>query len=235
MGKTRCLWGLGVTLSVGLILLLCPPGRVQDPQATEKRPGAEKTAAARQGATGFSPLDFQALANQKLTRLASLAVGEHRLQGVPFRVGEGVLQVGSTSVADKPAKITGIKVERKLRELYFLHATGYHLDEEVTIGSYTVRYADGASETIPIVNGKDVTDWWKGPNSKAPTKGKIAWEGIDAVKKSDATMWLFMSTWKNPRPNAAVKSIDLASTMDTVCAPFCVAMTASEPSKHAPR
>src|SRR5262249_44330934 len=58
------------------------------------------------------------------------------------------------------------------------------------------------------------------------------WEGAnDAAKEFNATLWLFMSTWKNPRPNAVVKSIDLASTMDTSCAPFCVAITVSDPLK----
>jgi hypothetical protein len=97
---------------------------------------------------------------------------------------------------------------------------------------YTVRYADEAFETIPIVNSQDVTDWYKYPFSKVPSKGKVAWEGAnDAAKKYDATLWLFMSSWKNPRPTSVVKSIDLASTMDTVCAPFCVAITLSEPLK----
>jgi hypothetical protein len=238
---TRCTHKLAVGLSVGLILLLCPPGQGQDPKAADKPDGAEKSTVARQGSGGFNPLDFQDLANHKrkdsfhsgdrpANTLASLAAGEHRLLGIPFKIGEGVLQVGSTALADKPAKITGIKVEKKLRELYILHSTAYHLDEEVTIGSYTVKYADGNTETIPIVNAQDVTDWWKYPFSKAPTKGKVAWEGAnDAAKEFDATLWLFMSTWKNPRPNSVVKSIDFASTMDTACAPFCVAITTSEP------
>ena len=89
-------------------------------------------------------------ANRPADKLAALAVGEHRLLGIPFQIGDGVLQVGSKRLADKPAKITGVKVEKKLRELYFLHACAYHLHEEVTIGSYTFGYADGASETIPI-------------------------------------------------------------------------------------
>ena len=202
MGKTRCTHGLGVTLSVGFILLLCPPGRVQDPKSAGKGEGAEKFTAGRQGTTGFSLLDFQALTNQKqkwsfdgaarpADKLAALAVGEHRLLGIPFQIGEGVLQVGSKKLPDKPAKITGVKVEKKLRELYFLHACAYHLFEEVTIGSYTVRYADGGFETIPIVNAKDLSDVWKYSYSKAPSKGKIAWEGAnDYAKSYKATLWL---------------------------------------------
>ncbi len=195
---------------------------------------------AQQATTSFSPLDFQALTNQKRkdnfhsgkypgNNLESLAAGEHQLLKIPFRIGEGVLQLGSTELQDKPAKITGIKVGKKATNLHFLHATAYFLEEEVPIGSYTVRYADGASETIPIVNSKDVTDWWKYPFSKAPTSGKVAWEGTNqGAKEFDATLWLFVTTWKNPRPNTAVTSIDFASTMETRCAPFCVAITAED-------
>src|SRR3954463_5916602 len=135
MCKTRCNHGLGVILSVGFLLLLCPSGRAQDTKDTKaagKEKGAEKFTAGRQGATGFSLLDFQALTNQKqkwsfdgaarpADKLAALAVGEHRLLEIPFQIGEGVLQVGSKKLPDKPAKITGVKVEKKLRELYFLH------------------------------------------------------------------------------------------------------------------
>jgi len=241
MCKTRGTHRLGVALNVGLLLLFCPLGRAQVPKAAGKPEAVEKATAARPGAYG--PLDLQAFINQKqqwsfdganrpADKLAALAMGEHRLLGIPFRIGAGVVQVGSKRVADKPATITGIKVDKKLRDLYFLHATAYHLAEEVTIGSYTIRYADGTSETIPIVNSQDVTDWYKYPFSKAPGKGKVAWEGAnDDAKRYDATLWLFMSSWKNPRPTLVVKSIDLASTMDTVCAPFCVAITASESLK----
>jgi hypothetical protein len=194
-----------------------------------------------QATAKFNPLDFQALANHKRkdnfhsgkypgNTLESLSAGEHRLLKIPFQIGEGVLQLGSTELQDKPAKITGIKVGKKLTNLHLLHAAAYFLEQEVPIGSYTVHFADGTSETIPIVNGKDVTDWWKYPFSKAPTSGKVAWEGTNqGAKEFDATLWLFLTTWKNPRPNTSVTSMDFASTMDTRCAPFCVAITAEEP------
>src|SRR5207248_5887263 len=65
MWNTRYTYRLGGTLSVGLVLLLCPLGRAQDPKAAGK-PEGEKATAAQPGAAGFSPLDFQALANHKL-------------------------------------------------------------------------------------------------------------------------------------------------------------------------
>src|SRR4051812_40059471 len=42
--------------------------------------------------------------------LKSLPTGKQKLGDVTFEIGDGVLQLGSSLVADKPAKFTGIKV-----------------------------------------------------------------------------------------------------------------------------
>jgi hypothetical protein len=188
----------------------------------------------------FTPINLQDKANHKRDEsfhsgrypgnvLTSLPGGPQNFLGIPFQIGKGVLQLGSTSVQDKPEKITGIPVGRKCTRLQILHATGYYLEEgqEVNIGSYTVHYEDGTSATIPIVYGKDVMDWWKYPGAGDPSRGKVAWEGAnEANKEFDATIRLYLMTWENPHPEKRVTSIDFASTMDTVCAPFCVAITA---------
>jgi hypothetical protein len=203
-----------------------------------------RTGPGREGkaeATKFAPVDLQPYANQKLKEamgsgsrpantLASLPAGQQKFLDIPFQVGEGLMQLGSTELADKPEKIKDIKVGKKLAKLHFLHATAFYLDEETPIGSYTVHYADGTTETIPIVNAKDVTDWWKYSFSKEPTQGKVAWQGAnDAAKEFEATLWLFQGTWVNPKPDVAVTTIDYASTMKTRCGPFCVAITAEQP------
>src|SRR5204862_44356 len=74
---------------------------------------------------------------------------------------------------------TGIKVGKKFTSLHVLHATAYSVEEEedVTIGSYTLHYEDGTTQTIPIVNGQDVRGWWKRPGAPEPSRGKVAWEG----------------------------------------------------------
>jgi hypothetical protein len=188
----------------------------------------------------FTLLDLQPYANQKLNEsmgsgsrpgntLASLPAGRQQFLGIPFQIGEGLLQLGSTGLPDKPERIKGIRVGHKLAKLHFLHAAAFYLEEETPIGSYTVHYADGSTETIPILNAKDVSDWWKYPFSKEPTQGKVAWQGVnDAAKEFDATLQLFLSTWVNPKPDVAVTHIDYASTMKTPCGPFCVAITAEQ-------
>jgi hypothetical protein len=194
------------------------------------------------GPMRFSPLDLQGLANQSRTAdfhqdnlrgndLGGLAAGEHRLLGIPFRVGGGVLQLGSRLLADKPAQVRGIKVGRTFTHLHVLHATAYSGEEPdgVTIGRYTVRYEDGVTRAVPIVNGRDVRGWWKRPGAQEPSRGKVAWEGTnDCVKRMGAGLWLFVSSWENPRPGAVVVGLEYASAM-TQSAPFCVAITTAAP------
>jgi hypothetical protein len=229
---SRC--GVGVVVGLAaLLLLFLSCGVHSQPPEPAGRPGPAR----------FYPLDLQALANQKRkddfhqnnlagNNLDALASGEHRLLGIPFQVGEGVLQLGSKVLPDKPKKINGIKVGKKFTSLHILHATAYSVNEkEVAIGSYTLNYEDGSTQTIPIVNGKDVRGWWKRPLAPEPSHGKVAWEGAnDYVKGIGAGIRLFMLTWKNPKPGTTVVSVDYASTM-TNCAPFCVAITAAEPLK----
>ncbi len=226
MATIRNGWQIGkVTGAAIMLLCLAAHGPSQQP------------ASPQEGATPrFSSLDFQDVANHKRkdslhsgnydgNNLEAITSGE--LLRIPFKIGEGILQLGSSELKDMPAKISGIKVGNKFNNLHILHATAYFLEEEVTIGSYTINYENEASETIPIVNGKDVADWWKYPFSKAPTHSKIAWEGNNrGTKAFDASLWLFLTTWKNPRPDTRVTTIDFASTMATRCAPFCVAITA---------
>jgi hypothetical protein len=223
-----------MVVGLGALLLLVGSGGVagQPPEPTD-----------RLGPARFYPLDLQALANQKReedfhqdhfrgNNLAALAAGEHRLLGIPFQIGDGVLQLGSKLIPGKPAKITGIEIGKKFTTLYLLHAAAYSVDEgEVPIGSYTLHYGDGTTRTIPIVNGKDVCGWYKRPSAPEPSRGKVAWEGTNEYASlRGARIRLFLSTWKNPKPGTAVTNIDYASAM-TKCAPFCVAITATEPLK----
>jgi hypothetical protein len=188
----------------------------------------------------FAPLDLRARTNHKSKNsfhsgqypgntLASLPAGKQKLRGIVFQVGDGVIQLGSMQLPNKPAKVWGILVDQKFSKLHILHATAYSEEPYKRIGAYTVHYEDGTSATLPIVFGKDVLDWWKNPGDPEPTRGKVAWEGKnEAVKGSRTTIRLYLTTWKNPHPEKTVSRIDYASTM-TNCAPFCVAITAEKP------
>lgn len=175
------------------------------------------------------PVDLGPHVNQKLKMpfhsyhpgndLAALPTGKQTFAGVPFTVGEGVVQLG----VGHPEKVEGIKVGGQAVKLHFLHACG-HRNATVAntpIGKYVVRYADKTTAEIAIVYGQDVVDWWVQPGIADPARGKVAWEGHNKF----SPVKLFLTTWENPHPNKQIVALDFVMTSN---APFCVAITAEE-------
>ena len=99
------------------------------------------------------------------------------------------------------------------------------------IGNYQVHYVDGSQETIPIVCGKDVRDWWSNDTSPV-TLGQVVWVGRNkavTAKGRDHYLRLYMTVWENPYSEKTVASLDYVSAM-TKAGPFCVAITVEMPS-----
>jgi hypothetical protein len=164
--------------------------------------------------------------------LKDLKAGVQKFGAVSFDIGDGVLQLGSASVAGKPEKIEGIKVGRTAGKLHFLHGAGYSTDDGKVVGKYVIRYADKSTAEAEIVYGKDLVDWWAYPGKDAPTASKIAWEGENEASKGFmAKIRLYHMEWKNPHPAKEIATIDFVATDPSqACAPFCAAITV-EPAK----
>jgi hypothetical protein len=166
--------------------------------------------------------------NYPNNNLNSLKAGVQKLGDVSYTIDEGVLQLGSSSVKDKPEKFEGIKVGRTATKLYFLQGAGYSAENDVVVGKYVIHYADKTKAEVEIVYGKDLVDWWAYPGKDAPTHSKIAWEGENEASKGfDAKIRLYTQTWTNPKPEKEIATIDfVAADVNQACAPFCVAITA---------
>jgi hypothetical protein len=162
--------------------------------------------------------------------LKTLPTGKQKFGEVEFEIGDGVMQLGSSSVDTKPKEIKDIKIGRTLKKLHFLQACGYSTDDDTVIGKYVLRYDDKSTAEIEIVYGRDVVDWWAYPDRKGPTKGKAVWEGENEASKGfDAKIKLYLMTWENPKPDKKVETIDFVATNpDQPAAPFCVAITAED-------
>jgi hypothetical protein len=186
-------------------------------------------------------IDLQAKANVKLkddfhagtftgNNLAGLPAGKQTFAEVKFQVGDGLIQLGSSVVKEKPAKVEGIKVGRLVRKLHFLHACGHNAPDGTVVAKYVVHYDDKTTADVEVAYGRDVVDWWAYPDQKAPTRGKVAWEGEnEAAKKYEAKVKLYLMTWENPHPKKKVVDIDFVATApEGEAAPFCVAITAEE-------
>jgi hypothetical protein len=191
----------------------------------------------------FDFVNLEPQANQKLNDnfgsgtkgndLGALKKGLRTCAGVNFKIGEQVIQLGSKLHKTKrPDKVEGIKVDQKFVKLHILHSTEYGeggavIEPGTRIAEYKIKYDDGTSETIPVVYGEDVRDWWFYPNSKEVTRGKLGWKGENEYCKTfDAELHLYVLTWENPQPAKKVISISYAKVdPESVAAPFCVAIT----------
>jgi hypothetical protein len=176
-------------------------------------------------------LDLQPKANQKLKEpfhgstdandLAELKEGKQTLEGLKFNTGKGLIQLANENLKDQLPE----KVDAKFAKLHILQATGHSVEDGTVIAKYVLHYADKSEETIEVVYGKDVRDWWRNDDAKEPTRGKVAWKGSnESAKSNGSSIWLFSLTWKNPKPDKKVVSIDYVSKL-TEAAPFVVAMT----------
>jgi hypothetical protein len=185
----------------------------------------------------ISFLDLQPKANIKLkeplqggrpdNNLADLPKGEQKFGGVKFKIGDSLIQLEGPAQTF-PAKVEGIKVDRKFAKLYILHSAGRCLGvkDGAGVGQFIVHYRDKKKATIDIVYGKDLRDWWELSDSQKVTRAKVAWEGANKVRKDTGTkMRLYLTTWENPHPKKEVASIDYVCTRGTPAWPFCVAMT----------
>lgn len=161
--------------------------------------------------------------------LAELPRGENTLAGVKFQVGPKVVQLASSSARDRPEKVEGIAVDRKIVRLYVLHSSQTSwVPGGTRVGEYRLHYEDGSSAVFPIVYGEDLRDWWCGDDHYPATRAKVVWTGNN-VRSAQArnTLRLCLRVWENPHPEKKVTSLEYVSAV-TRCAPFCVAITAEE-------
>lgn len=196
---------------------------------------------AEQTKNKFVYIDLKPQTNQKLVdnfagdegnTLASLPTGEQTLEGVKFKIGEGVIQLKSPQFKDeKPERVEGIKIGKTFARLHILHATQFGsrrgvVPEDTLIANYQVQYEDKSTENIPVVYSKDVRNWWWSDEEKEVTRGKIAWRGEnDLSKKFERKIRLYLGTWENPHPAKKVMSIDYVRVGESQAGPFCVALT----------
>ena len=158
--------------------------------------------------------------------LAGLPAGLQEFGGVRFDV-RGVIQLHGTEILiEFPDRVDGIKVHQKCRRIHFLHAASFPYRSKTTNGLYTFHYVDSRVEVMPVVYGKQTSDWWFNPDKPAgPTNATVAWVGGNqAAKAYGRSIRLYLATWENPRPDIEVATISFV-VGPTIDGPFLVAIT----------
>jgi WD40 repeat protein/tRNA A-37 threonylcarbamoyl transferase component Bud32 len=164
----------------------------------------------------------------------TVPMGIQKFAGVDFDV-RGIIQVGThTSTGlPYPKQVTGIRVGRRCVKLHFLHSLIYgpSATNGLAVGTYIIHYLDGQQREIPIRGGIEVGDWWT-HSKETNTQFTVAWTGTNEKSAQyERSIRLFKTTWKNPRADVEIASIDfVAARVGTPDreppSPFLVAITA---------
>jgi tetratricopeptide (TPR) repeat protein len=122
-----------------------------------------------------------------------------------------------------PQSATEIPVARHFARMHVVHGTSPAETDGVEIGAYVLHYGDGQTEALPIIFGEHLRDRDPNPETelRVPQSTVVAWSS----RNLDVNLRRFYrTTYENPRPQVAVKSIDFISTM-TKSGPFLIAIT----------
>lgn len=199
----------------------------------------------------YTPLDISAKANQYRNErgwfgdpaftLKDLPSGRNVFAGVPFMVHEfatspvpTVVMLGGPGVpGNLPDAVTGIPVGRKADALFFLHAARVDApvqdwerreSKRFEVCRYVVRYADGQTADVPICLSEDIEDF-KQREPKAIPGAQIAW--MKPYPGTEFSAVVYAKQWNNPRPDAAIASVDLIYGKDRRAVPALIAITAA--------
>ena len=153
--------------------------------------------------------------------------------GVPFDFirpdqndDRACVMLRSTHLPDLPDAVRGIAANLRADALYFLHA-GAWVEKNVECFRYVVHYADGASETAPMVGARDFGDWWIDSRRLGLARGARRYHTGWANSESKG---FHVLRWENPHPEKTIATIDIESACgETV--PIVEAITAELPDE----
>lgn len=166
--------------------------------------------------------------------LGSLPRSVQVFAGAAFDV-RGLVQLAGAPATgralDAPLAVRGIAIHAEGRRLHFLHGAVGHIPADTRIGEYLLHYADGRTQSVPLVYLRNVSDWQVRADDPLPTDAEVAWTGeAGEAQEPGRQIRLYTYTANNPFPEARIETLDFVSAM-TPAAPFLVALTL-EP--HAP-
>jgi serine/threonine protein kinase/WD40 repeat protein len=161
--------------------------------------------------------------------LRALPQGMQQLAGVDFDI-RGLIQIGAAAANGLryPNHVQGISIGQACRKLHFLHAAIFSGAAQPgdSLGSYVFHYVDGTVAELPILEGKDMADWWSQPPGHDGS-ATVVWTGSNpSAQAAGRTIRLFKTTWENPTPLVPLRSVDFTSDKPTPGQPFLVAITA---------
>ena len=123
-----------------------------------------------------------------------------------------------------PGKVEGIVVDRKVGNIYFLHAIAWGILNKVeTAFTYIVHYGDGTKDELPVRNYREVWDWGFLALTDEMATNNCVKGWVNGENKG-----LYLWRWTNPHPEKAITTIDIVSACGAQI-PLIAAISVEEP------
>jgi hypothetical protein len=151
----------------------------------------------------------------KAGNLASLPQGVHAFSRAAFDI-RGMIQLAGIKPSVHHDAVKGIVINYKGEKLDFLQGAAGRTKEDTVIGNYVLHYANGETQRIPLVYGRNTKDSFSGDAEPVLTDA--------AAARAGKTAQVFKYTVNNPLPGVEIKTMDFVSN-NTQAAPFLIAMT----------
>lgn len=161
--------------------------------------------------------------------------GEQTWAGIPLDISGAIFLWGERSAARNmvhPDRVDGIPVNRMFDQLYVCHAAFFEAEAGDEIFHVAFHYADGVTESPPIVCGGDSKDWFvsEGEEQVQPTNERsvLAWVGEGQASGRPQKVRFLLTALDNPRPDQTVLAVDLISNKKQSAA--CIVALAAGPA-----
>ncbi len=212
--------------------------------------GDGKTVIAGAAGNVYVPIDLSKVANQfrsergwfgdQAFSFKDFPIGKQTLGNVAFTIYEfptspvpNAVMLGGPGIPGNLPESVTIPVAQKASALFFLQAARIdqprNLDERrddkrLTMAEYLVTYADGSTETVPIVAEIDVDNYRQTGAAKPLPGATLAW--TKPYPGTDQVAAAFVKQWNNPRPDKEIRSVTLRYGKDRRGVPVLLALTA---------
>jgi hypothetical protein len=125
-------------------------------------------------------------------------------------------------------KKTGAAVGRSFRQAAWLQGTLWTAPAGETAGWLVWHYADGNTERVPIIYGRNTARFWGDQSQIDAEKDftKPVWSQKEdkASVGKDRLLRIYRQEWANPRPDVVVASLDFVSNPESRASPFLIAV-----------
>jgi hypothetical protein len=168
-----------------------------------------------------------------LNDMRDLKAGRYVWLGVPVEVidpttnnGKSVFALRGRTFASGPAASPPIRVDRKIRGVFFTHAANLATETGQTAATYEIRYVDGTTLALPVIIGESIYNWWHDQQDTEDSR-TVPVRVAEPLESGSPYRFLRLWYWENPRHDVPVASIVLKNDRDSGPCVVLVGVTAA--------